>query len=46
MHALDTMRVLASKGELITLQSGDVFFKAGVTGSMMFGILDGSVRLS
>ena len=46
MHALDTMRALASKGELITLQPGDVVFKAGETGSTMFGILEGSVRLT
>ena len=46
MHALDTMRALASKGELITLQSGDVLFKAGETGSTMFGIFERSVRLA
>ena len=40
MHALDTMRALASKGELITLEPGDVLFKAGETGSTMFGILE------
>ena len=46
MHALDTMRALASKGELITLQSGDVLFKAGETGSTMFGIFERFVRLT
>lgn len=46
MHALDTMRALASKAEVITLQAGDVLFKAGETGSTMFGILEGSVRLT
>ena len=46
MHALDTMRALASKGEVITLQSGELLFKAGETGSTMFGILEGSIRLN
>ena len=46
MDALDTMRALANRGEVITLQQGDVLFKAGETGSTMFGILEGSVRLT
>ena len=46
MDALDTMRALANKGEVITLQQGDVLFKAGETGATMFGILEGSVRLT
>ena len=46
MDALDTMRAFANKGEVIMLQQGDVLFKAGETGSTMFGILEGSVRLT
>ena len=45
MHALDTMRALASQAEVITLQTGDVLFKAGEKGETMFGILEGSIRL-
>ena len=46
MHALDTMRALASKSEVLTLNSGDVLFNAGDSGLTMYGILEGSVRLS
>ena len=46
MHALDTMRALASKSEVLTLKSGDLLFNTGDSGSTMYGILDGSVRLS
>jgi len=46
MHALDTMRALAGKGEVINLKSGDVLFQTGETGTTMYGILEGSVRLT
>ncbi len=46
MHALDTMRALASKGDVLTLNSGEVLFNTGDSGLTMYGILEGSVRLS
>ena len=46
MHALDTMRALASKSEVLSLNSGDVLFNTGDSGSTMYGIVEGSVRLS
>ena len=46
MHALDTMRALASKGEVITLKAGDVLFHTGETGSTTYGLLEGSIRLT
>ena len=46
MHALDTMRALASKAEVIHLSQGDVLFRTGETGTCMYGMLEGSVRLT
>ena len=46
MNALDTMRALAQKSEVHTFNSGDIIFKADDPGSSMFGVLEGSVRLS
>ena len=46
MHALDTMLALASKGEVITLKAGEVLFSTGDTGSTMYGLLEGCVRLA
>ena len=46
MHALDTMLALASKSEVLSLKRGDVLFQTGYVGSTMYGILEGSVRLS
>ena len=46
MHALDTMRALASKAEVIHLNQGDVLFRTGETGTCMYGLLEGSVRLT
>ena len=46
MHGLNTMRALASKSEVLSLKRGDVLFKTGDVGSTMYGILEGSVRLS
>ena len=39
MHALDTMRALASKAEVICLKQGEVLFRTGETGSCMYGLL-------
>ena len=46
MHALDTMRALASKGEVIRLEQGKILFHAGEAGACMYGLLEGSVRLT
>ncbi|MFN5219406.1 MAG: cyclic nucleotide-binding domain-containing protein, partial [Cyanobacteriota bacterium] len=46
MNALDTMRALASKGEVIDVQPGALIFKAGEAGDCMFGLLEGTVELS
>ena len=46
MHALDTMLALASKGEVITLKAGEVLFSTGDTGSTMYGLFEGCVRLT
>lgn len=40
------MRALAQKSEVHTFNSGDIIFKADDPGSSMFGVLEGSVRLS
>jgi CRP/FNR family cyclic AMP-dependent transcriptional regulator len=46
VNALDTMRALASKGEVIDVQPGALIFKAGEAGDCMFGLLEGTVELS
>ncbi|NDG74665.1 MAG: Crp/Fnr family transcriptional regulator [Synechococcaceae bacterium WB8_1B_136] len=46
MNALDTMRALASKGEVLTVAQGELIFRSGETGDCMFGLLEGSVELS
>ena len=46
MHALDTMRALASKAEVIHINQGDVLFHTGETGTCMYGLLEGSVQLT
>jgi len=46
MHALDTMRGLASTGEVIQVASGDLIFRSGEAGDCMFGLLEGTVELS
>ena len=46
MNALDTMRALASSGEVIHVPAGSMVFKAGESGDCMFGLLDGTVELS
>jgi CRP-like cAMP-binding protein len=46
MNALDTMRALASKGEVLEVPAGEAIFRSGETGDCMFGVLEGSVELS
>jgi CRP/FNR family cyclic AMP-dependent transcriptional regulator len=46
VNVLDTMRALATKGEVVTLKAGDVLFSSGETGKSMYGILEGSIRLT
>ena len=40
------MRALASKGEVLELRKGEVLFRSGEMGKSMYGILEGTVRLS
>jgi len=46
MHALDTMRALASSGEVIHIEPGDPIFRSGESGDCMFGLLEGTVELT
>ena len=46
MNALDTMRALASKGEVLEFEPGEMIFRSGETGETMFGLLEGTVELS
>ncbi|MCP9799388.1 Crp/Fnr family transcriptional regulator [Synechococcus sp. RedBA-s] len=46
MNALDTLRALATQGEVREFAPGDPIFKAGESGDCMFGLLQGSVQLS
>ncbi|MDI9405849.1 MAG: Crp/Fnr family transcriptional regulator [Chitinophagaceae bacterium] len=46
MNALDTMRALASTGEVIAVEPGDLIFRSGEPGDCMFGLLEGEVQLS
>jgi CRP/FNR family cyclic AMP-dependent transcriptional regulator len=46
VNALDTLRSLASQGEVRDYESGDLIFRAGESGDCMFGLLQGSVQLS
>jgi CRP-like cAMP-binding protein len=46
MNALDTMRALASSGEVIQVPAGSIVFKAGESGDCMFGLLEGTVDLT
>ncbi len=40
------MRALADKGEVRDIEAGSVIFQAGDAGDCMFGLLEGTVRLS
>ena len=46
MNALDTMRALATSGEVIQVPAGSMVFKAGESGDCMFGLLEGTVDLT
>ncbi|MFO7629517.1 MAG: Crp/Fnr family transcriptional regulator [Prochlorococcaceae cyanobacterium] len=46
MNALETMRALASTGEVNAVEAGSLIFRAGESGDCMFGLLDGTVELS
>jgi CRP-like cAMP-binding protein len=46
MNALDTMRALATSGEVIQVPAGSMVFKAGESGDCMFGLLEGRVDLT
>ncbi len=46
LHALDTMRALADKGEVQEVEAGSLIFRSGEAGDCMFGLLEGTVRLS
>jgi CRP/FNR family cyclic AMP-dependent transcriptional regulator len=46
MNALDTMRALASKGEVLDVEPGTLIFRAGEAGGCMFGLLTGKVELT
>ena len=46
LNALDTMRALASNGEVVMVEPGAVIFSSGESGECMFGLLEGSVQLS
>jgi len=46
VNALETMRALASNGEVISLKPGEVIFRSGESGDCMFGLLEGMVQLS
>ena len=46
MYALDTMCALAGKAEVIYLSKSDVLFRTGEIGTCMYGLIEGSVRLT
>lgn len=46
MNALDTMRALASTGEVMTVEADGLIFNSGEPGDCMYGLLEGSVILS
>jgi CRP/FNR family cyclic AMP-dependent transcriptional regulator len=46
VNALDTMRALASTGEVTDVPAGELIFRSGESGDCMFGLLEGTVELS
>jgi CRP-like cAMP-binding protein len=46
VNALDTMRALATNGEVITVEPGELIFRSGEPGDCMFGLLEGQVEVS
>ena len=45
VNAIDTMRALAAKSEVRSLDAGEVIFSTGEAGASMFGVVEGTVRL-
>ena len=45
-NALVTMRALTNEHNVISLKSGEVLFHPGETGSTMFGVLEGAIRIT
>ena len=45
-NALGTMRALTNEQNVISLKSGEVLFRPGETGSTMFGLLEGAIRIT
>ena len=41
MHALDTMRALASNAAVIHLNQSDLLFRTGEIGTCIYGLLEG-----
>jgi CRP-like cAMP-binding protein len=46
VQALDTLRALAGAQDRRTFSAGETIFRAGDPGKSMYGLLEGSVRLS
>lgn len=46
LTALASMRALAPSSRVIKLEAGDLIFRPGEPGDSLYGVLDGSVRLS
>jgi len=46
VNTLDTMRALASNGEVIDVPAGAMIFRSGESGDCMFGLLEGQVQLT
>jgi CRP/FNR family cyclic AMP-dependent transcriptional regulator len=44
--ALDTMRILAKSRPLRSLKAGEVIFRSGEKGDCLYGVVEGSVKLS
>jgi len=46
INALETMRALASHGEVMDVAPGTLIFRSGESGDCMFGLLEGTIELS
>jgi CRP/FNR family cyclic AMP-dependent transcriptional regulator len=46
LTALDSMRALAPSSRVLTFETGDQIFHPGEPGDSLYGVLEGSVRLS
>jgi CRP/FNR family transcriptional regulator, cyclic AMP receptor protein len=46
LTALASMRALAPSSRVLTFEAGDLIFRPGEPGESLYGVLDGSVRLS